>query len=176
MAGLPDQAELYEVGAGFRFRRVVENVGMSNGLVWSVDGHLLYYIDSLARRVDAFDWDPSERSLSNRRPVFNLGEEPGIPDGMTIDQNGMLWIALWDGHAVIAVDPAEGKLVDRIELPVSQITSCCFGGADFKTLYITTAHIGLSAAQRNREPHAGDILSVRLETGGFPTPRLHSKT
>lgn len=173
--GLPDQAELYDIDSSYTSRRMVENVGMSNGLVWSVDGRILYYIDSLARGVDAFDWDQSERTLLNRRQVFRLGDESGIPDGMTIDQKGNLWIALWGGNAVIAVDPVNGDIVDRIELPVSQVTSCCFGGTDDKTLYITTANVGLNDDQLREEPHAGDIFTVRLETGGFPTPRFQPR-
>lgn len=170
MGGLAEQAELYDVDSKIRVTTLVDKVGMSNGLVWSITGNLVFFIDSLARRIDAFDWDQARRAVSNRRTVFDLGDILGTPDGMTIDQEGILWVALWGGSAVIGVNPIKGELVDRIELPVSQVTSCCFGGEDYKTLYITTAKMGLNEAQLRNEPRAGDIFTVQLETGGIPVP------
>lgn len=149
-------------------RKMVEGVTISNGLGWSPDGSVFYYIDSPTRRVDCFDFDGPSGAISNRRTLFEVPEGGGFPDGMTIDANGNLWVALWGGGAVICIDAHSGKEIDRISVPVSQPSSCTFGGDKLDTLYITSAWQGLAPEQRALEPLAGSIFEVQLDVKGPP--------
>lgn len=113
--------------------RVLDGVSLSNGLGWSPDGACMYYIDTHRRTVDVFDYDGD---LSNRRPLATIDD--GFPDGLTVDDEGAVWVALWGGSAVHRFTP-DGELDRVLELPALNVTSCCFGGSDRRTLFITTA-------------------------------------
>jgi len=132
-------AALYRLGSDGRLHVAVDAVTISNGIQWSADGALAYYNDTATGRVDVFDADPATGALSNRRVHARI-EGPGAPDGMAIDVEGGLWVALWGGGAVVRIDP-DGTVSERIALPVPQVTACAFG-ADGSRLFITTSRDG----------------------------------
>jgi sugar lactone lactonase YvrE len=162
------------LGAGALYRldpdgealMVLGEVTISNGLAWSLDGATMYYIDTPTQRVDAFSYDPMTGEIEDRRPEIHVPPEAGAPDGLTIDADGGLWIALWGGSAVHRY--LEGRLERVIGLPVSQPTSCCFGGAGLDELYITSAWQGLSPDARQAQPLAGALFCVRPGVRGVP--------
>ena len=147
-------------------------VAISNGLAWSADSRTLYYIDSPTRRVDAFDFDPEEGGLSNRRTAVALQDGWGYPDGMAIDAEDKLWVALWEGWGVARFDPGSGELLARIEVPVARVTSCCFGGPGYQDLYITTASRDMEAEEWKRQPEAGGLFVARPGVPGLPAARF----
>ncbi|MFI6803608.1 SMP-30/gluconolactonase/LRE family protein [Streptomyces luteogriseus] len=120
---------------------VLDDVAVSNGTGWSPDGRLMYYIDSPTRRVDVFDH--ADGRITGRRTLAEIEEGAGFPDGLTVDAEGCVWVALWQGSAVRRYTP-DGELDRVIELPVPLVTACAFGGADLSDLYITTARVGLT--------------------------------
>ena len=139
---------------------------VTNGPTWSADERTLYFNDTVDRTVYAFDFDPDAGTLGDRRVWLRFAAADGFPDGMTTDAAGRIWIAHWGGGCVTCHDPDSAAELGRIELPVSQVTNCAFGGADLRTLYITSARAGLSAAQLEVEPLAGALFAVRLEVQG----------
>jgi Gluconolactonase len=163
-AGSMDNAEKASSGAFYRLdadlvcETQFDGVGISNGLAWSPDDRFLYYIDTPTGRVDCFDFDADSGRLSNRRPAFAVPREMGFPDGMTIDEEGMLWIALWEGWGLSRWNPRTGKLIGKVELPVARTSSCAFGGPCLDRLYITTASIGVGPGETADQKHAGGLF------------------
>ncbi|PBC64211.1 calcium-binding protein [Streptomyces sp. Tue6028] len=133
-------------------RTVLDDVAVSNGTGWSPDGRLMYYIDSPTRRIDVFDVD-ADGLPHDRRQLAAV--EDGFPDGLTVDAEGCVWVALWDGGAVHRYAP-DGTLDRVIVLPVRRPTACAFGGPGLTDLYITTARTGLDAPH----PLSGSVLVV----------------
>lgn len=144
-------------------RLVLDDVTVSNGTGWSPDGRLMYYIDTPTRRIDVFDVDGPR--VRNRRPLARVEDGAGYPDGLTVDADGCVWVALWDGGAVRRYTP-DGRLDRVIELPVPRTTACAFGGPDLTDLYITTARTGLTAPH----PLSGALLVVPGAGRGLPQP------
>ena len=120
-------------------RRIWSSVTISNGIAWSRDGSIMYYIDSPTRKITIFKYNVNEGTLEGPIDYIDLSSFPGLPDGMTIDSEGYLWVALWGGNKVLRINPNNHSVTDQIELPVQYITSCTFGGNDLRTLFITTA-------------------------------------
>ncbi|QHA04431.1 SMP-30/gluconolactonase/LRE family protein [Streptomyces broussonetiae] len=149
-------------GAG-TVETVLPGVTVSNGTGWSPDGRLMYYVDTPTRRVDVFDHDAGR--VANRRPLVEIEEGAGHPDGLTVDADGCVWVALWDGAAVRRYTPA-GTLDRVIELPTPRTTACAFGGTGLSDLYITTARVGLSSPH----PLSGSVLVVPGAGKGLPQP------
>lgn len=141
---------------------VLDDVAVSNGTGWSPDGRLMYYIDSPTRSIDVFDVDADQLPV-NRRQFASVDE--GFPDGLTVDADGCVWVALWDGCAVRRYTP-DGELDRVIELPVLRPTACAFGGANLTDLYITTARTGLEAPH----PLSGSVLVVPGAGKGLAQP------
>ncbi len=144
------------------------NLTIPNGIAWSRDGRTLYHIDSPTQRVEAFTFDPVDGALSAQRTLRAFAPGEGCPDGMTIDAEGHLWVALWDGWRVVRLDAATGATRDAIPLPVQRPTSCAFGGPALDTLYITSASLGLSADERAAQPLAGAMFESRPGVTGLP--------
>ncbi|MBT2414616.1 SMP-30/gluconolactonase/LRE family protein [Streptomyces sp. ISL-12] len=142
---------------------VLDDVAVSNGTGWSPDGRLMYYIDSPTRRVDVFDHDGGR--ISGRRTLAVVEDGAGFPDGLTVDADGCVWVALWDGAGVRRYTP-DGRLDRVVELPVPRVTACAFGGADLTDLYVTTARTGLTAPH----PLAGSVLVVPGVGKGLAQP------
>ncbi|KAA0993526.1 SMP-30/gluconolactonase/LRE family protein [Dyadobacter aurulentus] len=139
----------------------IDNVTCSNGMAWSPDCRTFYYIDTGLREVVAYDYNNANADIANRRSIIQIPPEEGYPDGMTIDSDGKLWIAMWGGWKVKRYDPLNGRLLDEIRLPVSLVTSCTFGGENLEDIYITTAGNGLSESERHLQPLAGSLFVVR---------------
>ncbi|MFI9752156.1 SMP-30/gluconolactonase/LRE family protein [Streptomyces collinus] len=137
----PGGGTLSRVTGGGTVEAVLDDVAVSNGTGWSPDGRLMYYIDSPTRRVDVFDY--ADGRISGRRTLAVIEEDAGFPDGLTVDAEGCVWVALWQGSAVRRYTPG-GELDRVIELPVPLVTACAFGGPDLTDLYVTTARVGLT--------------------------------
>ena len=164
-AGTMHEQELISKGGLYSFdgrsvKKHLSHIGVSNGLDWSADNKTFFYIDSLSLEVKAFDFDLETGSLSNQKVVINVDVSQGYPDGMTIDNNGHLWIAHWDGGCIRQWDPGTGEVLQRIDIPAPRVTSCVFGGKNFDTLYVTTARIGLSEKQLKAFPLSGGIFKI----------------
>jgi len=142
------------------------DIGISNTLAWSPDGHRFYFGDSLANVVWVYDYDPGTGSIRNRRP-FLQGYPRGIPDGSCVDAEGYLWNCRFFGACIVRVAP-NGQIDHILEMPVQNITTCTFGGADCKTLYVTTATIEARPSDRL----AGGLFAVRTAVKGLPENRF----
>ncbi|SED46151.1 SMP-30/gluconolactonase/LRE family protein [Streptomyces sp. KS_5] len=142
---------------------VLDDVAVSNGTGWSPDGSLMYYIDSPTRRIDVLDH--ADGRVGDRRPFVEIEDGAGFPDGLTVDADGCVWVALWDGSAVRRYTPA-GELDRVIELPVPRVTACAFAGPDLTDLYITTARVGLTSPL----PLSGSLLVVPGAGKGLAQP------
>ena len=153
----PGDGALYSYQANGLMHQMITDLTVPNGMDWSNDGSTMYFIDSPTRRIGVYDFDLATAELTLRSSIAI--ELPGNPDGMTVDADGNLWVALWDGGAVIQLSPT-GKLLQEIKLPVSRVTSCTFGGRDFTKLFITTASLGVT------EDLAGSVFVVDTDTQG----------
>lgn len=149
------------------------NYAVTNGPTWSLDGRTLYFNETAQKKVHAFDLDPATGALSNQRLFLKFADADGYPDGMTTDASGRLWIAHWGGACVTCHDPVTAEELARIALPTDHVSNCCFGGADLKTLFITTARFELSAAQLGAQPLAGALFSIDLDSAGR-APNLYA--
>lgn len=158
---------LYRLEPDGTVARVLDGVTISNGLAWSGDGRTMFYIDTPTRRIDAFTIDPVSGSLAGRRTVVDIPAGAGWPDGMTIDAEGGLWVALWGGWAIHRY--LDGRLDRVVQLPVAQPTSCAFGGPNLDELFVTSAWKGLTAAERAGQPLAGALFRVRPGLRGVPS-------
>ncbi|GGX21541.1 SMP-30/gluconolactonase/LRE family protein [Streptomyces chryseus] len=156
----PGGGGLTRIAPDGRATRAV-SAAVSNGTGWSPDGRLMYYADSPTRRVDVFDM-AGERAV-NRRAWVTVEEGAGYPDGLTIDADGCVWVALWDGAAVRRYTP-DGRLDRVFALPVRRPTACAFGGADLRDLYVTTARTGLA----HPHPLSGSLLVLPDAGRGLP--------
>ncbi len=163
------QGSLYRLDTDLSVHKMLGNIGISNGIVWSLDQQTMYYIDSKAYTVRAFDYANATGDISNERVVITVPREMSLPDGMAIDAEGMLWVAHFGGSAVRRWDPNTGQVLAAIELPAKQITSCAFGGPNLDTLYITSGANGLDEAALAKQPHAGALFAVKPGVRGVPT-------
>lgn len=163
----PGTASLYRVDTDSSVHHMLGDLTTSNGLDWSPDLRTMYHIDTPTGRVTALDFDVETGSIANCRVAVEFPAGVGRPDGMTIDAQGMLWIAHWEGGRVSRWDPANGQLLQEIFLPAARVTSCAFGGPKLDRLYITTARFGLSDAQLREQPHAGGLFAARPGVSGL---------
>ena len=151
-------------------KEVVPDLTVSNGIGWSLDKKTMYFIDSPAKRVDIFDVDLESGELRNRRVFASLTDLDAFPDGLTTDEDGGVWVALFGGGEVRRFD-SQGTLTHIVEIPVKQVTSCCFGGGDMSDLYITTAQNGMDSDSLIREPLAGSLFRVKTSFKGSKSNR-----
>jgi sugar lactone lactonase YvrE len=172
----PGAGALYRLELDGSCTTVLTGLTISNGIGWSPDGATMFLVDSGTSRVDAFDFDPSSGDISRRRTIVAI-EEPGVaPDGLTVDEDGGIWVALWGGGAVRRYRP-DGALLTAVPLPVDRPTSCAFGGPDRSTLFVTTARHGLDAAALSRQPHAGHVFRIEgLGVRGTPCAPYRGRT
>ncbi len=169
--GQKGNAALYCFEHDLSWSQKLDGVDCSNGLCWSNDERNFYYIDTPTGVIRAFDYDPVDAGLSNERVVADLSSK-GAPDGMTIDAEDHLWVALWGGRRVVRVDPISGRCVFEVHVPANNVTSCAFGGPELDQLYITTARIGQSEQELERTPKAGSLFVARLPFCGVPAFRF----
>jgi sugar lactone lactonase YvrE len=163
----PAAAALYRLEPDGDIERMVAATTLSNGMGWSPDGSLYYFIDSVAQRIDVFDFDGRDGTVHNRRPFAAIEPDDGLPDGLCVDAQGGIWVCLFGGGAVRRYAP-DGQLDASIALPVSNPTCPAFGGPDLATLYLTTARHRLSPDQLAREPLAGSVLALEPGIAGLP--------
>nr|XP_003701165.1 PREDICTED: regucalcin-like [Megachile rotundata] len=158
---IPNQASFYRIDSTLKPKRelIVTN---SNGLAWNLQDNTLYYIDTPTRQVAAFDFDSINGIISNKRIAFDFKKYniSGIPDGMTIDTDGHLWIAVYNGGCVLNVDPETGNLLRTVNLPAVKVTSVAFGGPKREILYVTTSARGISEEDLKKQPYAGYVYAV----------------
>ncbi len=165
-AGTMSMTHVREAGALYRLDPngevtcMLTGVTTSNGIDWSPDGRLLYYVDTGTGRIDLFDFDLDDGAIWGRRVFAVIPENEGKPDGLIVDADGCLWLALWGGGALHRYAP-DGRRDRTLALPVTHPTKCAFAGADLSDLYITSASRPLSAAARAAEPHAGSVFHCR---------------
>jgi sugar lactone lactonase YvrE len=167
----PGTAALYRLQAGGEIERVIGGTTISNGLGWSPAGDRMYFTDSTTQRIDVLDFDAANGDVANRRALVEVDPHDGLPDGMTIDAEGGIWVCLFGGGAVRRYSP-EGALAAAIGLPVTNPTSAVFGGAELRTLYVTTARHRLSPEQLAVEPLAGAVLALDPGVRGLPGNRF----
>ncbi len=161
----PGLGSLYRLDPDGSTHTMLTGVGISNGIDWSLDGSRMYYVDSLAQRIDAFDFDAAAGSIANRRTFAAIDPADGTPDGLTVDAEGVVWLALWGGSCVHRYLP-DGTLDGILPLPVTHPTTCAFGGPALDELYITSAIIKLSDEERRRQPLGGAVLRCRPGVAG----------
>ncbi|RWX78972.1 SMP-30/gluconolactonase/LRE family protein [Neorhizobium lilium] len=154
-----DGRELHEVEGGYV---------NANGKAWSPDGQVMYHADTSRNIIWQYDYNASSGSISNKRAFVRV--EDGSPDGLCSDSRGRVLVALYGGSGVAVYSP-RGGLVEKIELPVPNVTSCCFGGPELRTLYITTAYDGMEPAEREKYPLAGQVFRAEMSVPGLPAFR-----
>ena len=163
---------LYMLDTDMTVEKKIEDLTIPNGIVWTSDCKTMYYIDTVAQRVDAYDYDNETGQISNQRVAFTVPEKNGWPDGMTIDAEDKLWVAHWGGWNVTRYDPANGEELQRIDVAASQSSACAFGGPELKHLYITSARHGLKDEALEKEPHAGGLFMAEVDVTGVPAPKF----
>jgi len=164
--GTPGAGALWRVDADGRATRMIDGVDIANGLGWSPDGERFYFTDSGTATVHVYAFDLDAGELGERRTFAKLADG-GAPDGLAVDADGFVWSAIWDGGRVLRFDP-DGRLERSVALPVPRPTSCTFGGSDGRTLYITSARVGLSSAALARAPRSGSVFALDAPVTGAP--------
>lgn len=176
-AGSMDAAERKRTGALYRLdldgtpRRIFDGLGIPNTLAWTKDSRTMYFAETLDRTIYLFDYDPVTGTPSNRR-IFARPPGPGYPDGSTIDEDGYLWNAEWDGWRIVRYAP-DGTVDRVVEMPVQRPTSCMFGGAELNTLFVTSASRGLTSLAA--QPDAGGLFAIETETRGIAESRFEGR-
>ena len=159
-----------------RLVRRADGITVSNGLAWSPNGRTMYWSDTAAHTIYAFDFEPTGGGLANRRifasfPVKQAGQPldtyGGRPDGAAVDVEGCYWVAMFEGQRLLRLSP-EGEVVREVKLPVRCATMPCFGGANLKTIFITTARANRPAAELADQPYAGCVLAIDVDVAGLP--------
>lgn len=160
---------LYCLDTDMSCKKMLTDITTSNGIAFSPDNNIMYYIDSPTKEVAAFNYNLSTAEITNKRVVVTLPEGGGIPDGMTIDSNGMLWVAQWGGYQISHWNPYTGELLGTIPIPAALVTSCVFGGDNLDELYITTARVDLSDEDLAKQPYAGGLFISKPGVKGLKT-------
>ena len=162
----PHAGTLYRFDPDGSTHVMLRRITNSNGIAWALDRTTMYYIDTPTLAVQAFDYDDATGRIANPRVIIRFAEGHGGPDGMTIDAEGKLWVALWGAGRVQRYDPGTGALLQVITIPAPFTSSCAFGGPGLETLFITTARGGLTPQQAAEFPLSGDIFAVRPGVSG----------
>jgi len=151
---------LYRLDPDGAVEQILSGVTVSNGIDWSLDGETMFYVDSAAQSLDAFDFDVTAGRISNRRTVVRFSPDEGTPDGLTIDREGFVWVALWGGWSIRRYAP-RGELERTVRLSAQNITSAAFGGELLDELYVTSAREGLTDSDLDAQPDAGALFRCR---------------
>lgn len=162
-------AGLFRMDRDLSMHRLASNLVVSNGIAWGEAGRVMYHVDSKPGRIDAYDFDPTEGKLSNRRTFRDYAKQGAgaIPDGCVVDAEGGLWVAeVGDWH--IRRYAPDGQLVREIRMPFQKPTSVMFGGPDLATLYVTSMRFGLTQAALADQPVAGSLLQLDVGVRGLP--------
>jgi sugar lactone lactonase YvrE len=165
-------AALYCLDTDLTVTRKLAGVTCSNGLVWSRDSRRFYYIDTPTRQVQCYEYDAETAALGASRTVAVFPHEMGAPDGMAIDAQDGLWVALFGGAQVVRLNSTSGAIDYEVTVAAPNVTSCALGGADLDELFVTTACVGLSDEARRTYPHSGSLFSVKVPFQGVPARRF----
>lgn len=168
-AETPGKGTLYRLDRDGSAHPIVTGTTISNGLGWSRDGTTMWYVDSGPGTVDVFRFDADAGTVSDRRTVVRIDPDEGVPDGLAVDAEDHVWVAVWDGGQVRRYAP-DGQLVARVRVPVSRPTSCCFGGSELDTLFVSTARKGLTDDQLRSQPDAGRLFCAEVGVRGVAQP------
>lgn len=163
---------LYRLNNDLTVKKMIPNVTISNGLAWDEKRNKMYFIDTPTKNIASYNYYKNSGEINERKTVIRFPSDYGDPDGMTIDQEGMLWIAGWGAGKVTRWNPLDGTLLSEINVPAKYVTSCAFGGKNCDILYITTARVGMSDEELNNQPLAGSIFSIKTNTTGFPSHKF----
>ncbi|MBC5991291.1 SMP-30/gluconolactonase/LRE family protein [Pontibacter cellulosilyticus] len=161
-------ADLYMLDLDGKVHHKLDKLTISNGIVWSLDKKTMYFTDTKTQEVKAYDYDNETGEISNGSVIINIPEEEGSPDGMTLDSDGNLWIALHGGGGVAKYNPKTGEQLQKVKVPTDNTTSCGFGGKNLDTLYITTAKEWQSEEKLKTYPKSGGLFSVKPGVRGVP--------
>lgn len=165
----PEQGSLFSLSGDRKLTKWIDKITISNGMTWSLDEKTFYYIDTVTSKIDAFDYNDEAGAISNRRSAVQVDPSLGYPDGMTIDSEGMLWVAMYDGWKVVRFNPTSGARLRTVDLPVAKVTSCCWGGKNLDELFVTCESLRLSPEERKAQPLAGSVFRIKnLGTRGLP--------
>ncbi len=168
--GAPGEGALLRIDADLAVSQHLSGLAIPNGLGWSLDGTVMYFLDSEWLEVRTHAYDTSTGAMGEGRTLVRFPDDGSVPDGMTVDAEGCLWVARWGAGCLVRVAP-DGGILGQIDLPVSQVSSCAFGGEDLEDLYITSAHEDFGPADLAREPLAGGLFRCRPGVrGSLPIP------
>lgn len=160
LAQKPSSGAVYKLNNDLQLIKVIEGVTIPNGLVWSLSNDTMYFIDSPARKVNAYFYNITLGEIEFEKEVIILPSNMGVPDGMSIDEEGMLWIASYGGSCISRWNPLDGTLLKTVEIPVPHVTNCCFAGEHLDQMIVTTARENLSAADLKKYPESGDVFLI----------------
>lgn len=160
---------LYRLDADLSVHRMVSDITISTGIGWSPDNQTMYYVDSNRLVIYVFDFDLMTGEISRQRDFIKFDVNSGMPDGLTVDSQGFIWCAVYDGWKVVRIDP-QGKIVEEIHMPIARPSSVAFGGRALDELYITSIAEGLSPEEKTLQPMAGDLFMAKLGVVGLPEP------
>lgn len=178
ITGMMDEAHSAESGSlhcyghALQKTEVLRGMGLPNGIAWSDMGETVYYVDSVARAIHQANWCAENATLHNPRLLTETPYELGRPDGLALDTAGNIWVCQFNGSCLLQYS-ADGRLLQKIDLPVPRPTSCCFGGEGLLTLFITSAKFGMTQQDLRRFPQAGDIFSLPVSVAGLAVNRFN---
>lgn len=158
---------LYSLDTNLKLKRHLSDLSIPNGMAWSNGSKSMYFIDTATGTVVEFDYDLIKGSISNGKTIITIPENMGCPDGMCIDVEGMLWIANWGAACVSRWNPNTGKLLQKVDVPALNVSSVCFGGKNFDTLFITSARTGLTNNELDEYPLSGSVFTFNPQITGI---------
>ncbi len=161
MGTAASRGNLFRVDADGSWKKMDSGFTVPNGLGWSPDNSRMYFTDTFRKVIYEYDFDLMAGSIANRRPLISFGASDGKPDGLTVDQDGCLWVAMWDAWHIARFSPA-GRELQRVRMPVPRPTSCCFGGSGLETLYVTSASVRLSEEALAAAPLSGSLFALEI--------------
>ena len=163
---LANKASLFVVNDSGNYETKIDSVTIYNGIVWTSDKKTMYYIDTPTSSIKSYEYDNKTGEIYNEKIAVQIPESLGFPDGMTIDNENMLWVGMWNGNAVICFNPNTGKVISKIIVPAHNVTSCAFGGENLDELFITTARVDMTEGELKQYPLAGSIFKFKTSVKG----------
>jgi len=158
---------LFRVDRNLKIEKKWKETTVSNGIAWSLDNSRMYFIDSPTQKVQSFFFDEKTGDITFEKDAIIIPSDTGSPDGMAIDEEGMLWIAQWGGFGIYRWNPDNGKLLEKIEIPVPQVSSCAFVGDNLDHLIVTTARENMKDDELKKYPASGNVFLVKIGVKGI---------
>lgn len=169
---MENAGSLYCMDSYLQVNKKLKNLTIPNGMAWNLNHQKFYFIDSPDRCIYVFDYDLGSGEIKNQTKLFEFSAGDFVPDGMTIDSEGFLWVALYNGYKVVRINPETKDIIFEVQLPVPQVTSCTFGGPDLNHLFITTAREHMTEQDIANHPLSGSLFKVNLPFKGLPAVRF----